>query len=287
MNLPLLSIITSTYNSEKTLPETIDSIINQTYKNIEYIIVDGGSKDNTLDIISETEQRFKEKDITFKWISEKDKGIYDAWNKALKFVSGDWIAFIGSDDFYKNTNVFQNTLPHLEKALKDNCKYVYGRIEHVNQEKKFVEITGRPWLVLKKRFTYTMNLPHSGCFHHKKLFSKHGNYDSSFRIVGDYEFLLREFKDERNNAYFVDNIFTVMREGGVSGSLENRLTIIKENHKARKLNNVTTFSKELFLWEVRVRLIIIFTKIFGSTSAARLADFYRKVMLGKQKRWSV
>lgn len=286
MSLPLISVITSTFNSDKTLLETIGSVINQTYKNIEYIIIDGGSNDNTLNIIQTAEQRFKEKGVIFKWISETDKGIYDAWNKALKLVSGEWIAFIGSDDFFKNTNVFKDTIPHLEKAIAKNCKYVYGKVEHVNQEKKLIEISGKPWSFHKKRFTYTMNLPHSGCFHHKKLFSKYGNYDASFKIVGDYEFLLREFKDKRNNAYFVDNVFTVMREGGVSASLENRLTIIKENHKARKLNNITSFSKELFFWEVRVRLIFIFTKIFGNKSAARLADFYRKVVLGKQKRWT-
>ena len=80
---------------------------------------------------------------------------------------------------------------------------------------------------------------------------------------------------------------SIMREGGVSASLDNRLIVIKENHKARKLNNISTFSKELFFWEIRVRGIFIIMKIFGNKSAAKLADSYRKIVLRKQKRWSV
>ena len=132
-----------------------------------------------------------------------------------------------------------------------------------------------------------MNLGHSGCFHHKNLFTKHGNFDDSFKIVGDYEFLLREFKNPNNNAFFVDKSLIIMREGGVSASLDNRLTIVKENHKARKINGITAFSKELFFWELRVRGIVFITKIFGVDFAAKAADFYRKVFLKKQKRWSV
>lgn len=287
MQKPLISIITSTFNSEKTLLDTIDSIVNQTYKNIEYIVIDGNSNDRTVSLLKSVEHKFKEQEIFFKWISEPDNGIYDAWNKALKLVSGEWVVFIGSDDYFKNNNIFCETIPHLIKAAEENCNYVYGKVEHVNIEKKLIEVSGKQWNLQKKRFTYTMNLPHSGCFHNKNLFLKHGNYNNSFKIVGDYEFLLRELKDKNNNAYFVDKVFTVMREGGVSASLNNRLTIIKENHKARKLNNITTFSKELFFWEIRVRAIFFLTKLFGSNSAAKLADFYRKIVLGKQKRWSV
>ncbi|WP_339660425.1 glycosyltransferase family 2 protein [uncultured Polaribacter sp.] len=287
MHLPLISIITSTFNSDKTLLDTIDSILNQTYKNIEYIVVDGNSTDKTVEILKSVEHKFKEKEISFNWISEPDKGIYDAWNKALNLVTGEWIAFIGSDDYFKNKNVFSETIPYLKKAVKESCNYVYGVTEHIDKEDKLIEVSGKPWDVQKERFPYTMNLPHSGCFHHKKLFLKHGFYNDSFKIVGDYEFLLRELKDKNNKAYFVDKVFTVMREGGVSASLDNRLIVIKENHKARKLNNISTFSKELFFWEIRVRGIFIIMKIFGNKSAAKLADSYRKIVLRKQKRWSV
>ena len=287
MKRPLISIITSTYNSAKTLNDTLVSVLNQTYSNIEYIIVDGASTDGTVEILKAQQQQFKNNNIRFKWISEPDTGIYNAWNKALKMIAGDWVVFIGSDDYFKNNTVFEEMLPFLNQSEENGCNYVYGKIEHVDKNEQLIEVAGKPWSLQKKRFTYTMNLGHSGCFHHKNLFTKHGNFDDSFKIVGDYEFLLREFKTPNNNAFFVDKSLIIMREGGVSASLDNRLTIVKENHKARKLNGITAFSKELFFWELRVRGIVFITKIFGVDFAAKAADFYRKVFLKKQKRWSV
>lgn len=287
MKKPLLSIITSTFNSDETLDETILSVLNQTYQNIEYIIIDGNSSDNTVSIIKKSERKFKEKNIPFFWISEPDKGIYDAWNKGLKKVSGEWIGFIGSDDYFKDNNVLSNMQLYLVKAKEENCNYVYGKIEHVSKTKELIEVTGDSWNKQKRRFLFTMNLPHTGCLHHKSLFEKHGNFNASFKIVGDYEFLIREFKDNKNNAFFVNRVITVMREGGVSASLKNRKIIVKENHKARKLNGITTFSRELFFWDLRVKVITIITKIFGENFAAKSADIYRKLILRKDKRWSV
>jgi len=286
MKTPLITIITSTFNSANTLRDTIVSVISQTYQNIEYIIVDGGSTDGTVNIIESYNDELKEEKIIFKWKSEPDTGIYNAWNKALKMVTGDWIVFIGSDDYFKSITLFEEMIPYLNSSFNLNNRFVYGKTEHVSLSGELVEIAGKPWSIQKKRFTHLMNLGHSGCFHHKDLFKKHGNFDESFEIAGDYEFLLRELKEPENKAFFVDKIFVVMREGGVSANLKNRLKVVKENQKARKLNGITTFSKELFFWEIRVRIILIFSKIFGKNSAAKLADMYRKV-LGKKKRWSV
>ncbi len=285
MSNPKISIITSTYNSGKTLKDTIDSILNQTYHNIEYIIVDGKSSDDTVEIIKSSATKFKEKNISFKWISEPDTGIYNAWNKALKRVSGDWIVFIGSDDYFINEKVFEQTVPTLKKVIKNNKRFVYGKIEHVNQQKQKIEESGKPWEEQKNRFTYTMNIGHSGSFQHMSLFEEHGGFNETFKIVGDYEFLLREYKNPKNDAFFLNKLLIVMREGGVSASLKNRLILVKENQKARKLNGITSFSKELFFWEIRVRVILFFSKLLGENFAAKLADFYRK-LLGKEKRWS-
>lgn len=286
-NEPLISIITATFNSENTLFDTISSILNQTYNNIEYVIIDGKSNDKTISIIKNSEKLFKEKNINFRWISESDKGIYDAWNKGLKLCSGEWIIFIGSDDYFKDINVISKIKPYLSIAKSQNCNYVYGKIEHVSGKNELIEISGKPWAEQKKRFLYTMNLPHTGCLHHKSLFEKHGDFNDSFKIVGDYEFLIRELKDPNNSAFFIDLVFAVMREGGVSASLKNRKVIVNENHKARKLNGINFFSKELFFWELRVRIIMILTKIFGENFAAISADYYRKIILKKDKRWSI
>lgn len=286
MESPKISIITSTFNSDKTLRDTIESVLNQTYHNLEYIIVDGNSTDTTVKIIKSFEELFKEKKIEFKWISEPDTGIFNAWNKALKMISGEWVVFIGSDDYFKRNTTLEEIIPNLKIALEQNCRFVYGKIEHVNSLKQKIEETGKPWIEQKKRFTFTMNIGHSGSFQHKSLFEDYGEFNESFKIVGDYEFLLRELKNTENNAFYLDITVIVMREGGVSANLKNRLTLVQENKKARRLNGITSFSKELFFWEIRIRVILFFSKLFGESFAAKLADLHRKI-LGKEKRWSV
>ncbi|MGB5364344.1 MAG: glycosyltransferase family 2 protein [Aureibaculum sp.] len=286
MKNPLISIITACFNSESTIRDTIESVLNQTYNNIEYIIIDGDSTDETVSIIKSYEGNFKEKGIVYKWISEQDKGIYDAFNKGLRILNGEWVVFIGSDDYFKNNKLIKEILPILKQSEMQKRYYVYGKIEHVSMNNVLIEVAGKPWPLQKKRFTYTMNIGHSGCFHHINLFRKHGKFNETFKIAGDYEFLLREYKDGSNNAIFIDKSFIVMREGGISGSLGNRMALIRENYKARKLNGITTFSKELFFWELRVRGLIFIRGIFGENFAAKLADLYRKLCLGKKKRWS-
>ena len=105
--IPFFTVITASFNSEKTIDKTIESLLNQNYTNFEYIIIDGNSKDSTLEIIKSFEQKFKEKNITYKFISEPDKGIYDAWNKGIKLSDGEWISFLGSDDYYTDNTVFE------------------------------------------------------------------------------------------------------------------------------------------------------------------------------------
>lgn len=287
MKKPLISIITACFNNENTINDTIESILNQTYTNLAYILVDGSSSDSTVSIIKSYERKFQEKKIQYKWISEPDNGIYDAWNKGLERATGDWIVFIGGDDYFKSNSSIQETVPFLNRYRESNCNFFYGKIEHINKNGGLVEISGKPWQNQKNKFKKMMNIGHSGSFHHKSLFSIHGNFDSTFQIAGDFEFLLREFKNQANNAYFVNKILIVMREGGISATLSNRLVLIKESRKARKLNGLTNFSKELFFWELKVRVILLLKFFFGQYFASLIADYYRKIFLGKQKRWNV
>lgn len=274
-----ISIITSVYNGESYLEETILSVLKQSYDNIEYVIIDGNSTDRSVDIIKKYEDKLKF------WSSEPDKGIYDAWNKALKHVAGDWIVFIGADDYWKTNDVIHKMIPSLIQAERENINYVYGKIEHISLKGELVEVSGKPWTEQKNRFPYIMNIGHSGSFHHNSLFTMHGNFNDTFKITGDYEFLLREFKDSNKNALFVDQVTLRMREGGVSASLNNRYKVVKESKRARKLNGITLFSKELAFWELRIIFIKILSSIFGENFASKIADLYRS-LLGKQKRWS-
>ena len=281
----MISIITACYNSEKTISDTIKSILNQNEVDLEYIIVDGNSTDSTVEIIKSFENNFIDKGIRYSWISEPDSGVYDAWNKALNFVTGEWIVFIGADDYFINNEVFNFILPHLNTAIEENIRYVYGKINHINDNNELIEVSGKPWLGQKPRLTYHMNIGHSGSFHHVSLFNDYGKFDSSFKIAGDYDFLLREFKDIKRDALFMDKEILVMREGGISSSLYNRLQLVKESKKARKNNKINDFSIEIFTWEIRVRGIIVLSKLFGENFSSKLADFYR-LLQGKDKRWS-
>ena len=105
MGVPLVSIITVCFNSEKTIQKTIQSLLNQSVTGFEYILVDGKSKDSTIEIIKSFENKFKEKGISYKWISEKDTGIYNAFNKGINLSKGKWISFLGSDDIYLKTAI--------------------------------------------------------------------------------------------------------------------------------------------------------------------------------------
>lgn len=285
MNNKFISVITASYNNEKTIGETIESVLNQTYNNIEYIIIDGASTDSTLEIIQSYDHLFKKTNIDFKYISEPDNGIYNAWNKALKLTKGEWIVFIGADDYFKHSMTIEKIVPVLNNAKENAIKYVYGKIEHISKNNHPVEIIGKPWQKQREKFTNIMNIGHSGSFNHRSLFEIYGNFNDEFKIAGDYEFLLREFKNKTRSAFFYDEITIVMREGGISGSLTNRLLLIRESYKAREINGINAFSLELFFWETKVRAMHIISKVIGYKKASNMADLYR-MALGKNKRWS-
>lgn len=137
-NTPLVTIITSTFNAVSELENSIKSVIAQSYPNVEYIIIDGGSTDGTLEIIKKYE-----KNISI-IISEKDNGIYDAWNKDLSLATGDWIAFLGADDEYLPDAIL-NYVNHIEKLNIDDLDYVSSKVELINSNNKFIRVIGSPW----------------------------------------------------------------------------------------------------------------------------------------------
>ena len=227
----MISVIVAVYNGDKTLQRCIDSVSDQTYPNKEIIIVDGGSTDGTLEIIRSNEDK-----VAY-WISEPDNGIYDAWNKALDYVSGDWICFLGSDDYLWKNDVFEEIAPHLFKAEFRNIRMVYGQVARVTQDGKIGCIDGFSWentwrsIVIDGICTFT----HQGMFHHRSLFELYGKFDDSFKIAGDYELLVRAFKDG-GDAIFIDGLIVAgMQTGGVTS---NCTKLVKETAKARQNNQL-------------------------------------------------
>ena len=204
---PLITIITVVFNGEQYLEETILSVINQPYDNVEYIIIDGGSTDGTLGIIQKYEHT-----IDY-WVSEKDKGIYDAWNKAVKLSCGEWISFLGADDSYT-----EDALKLYARYLlrMTNINYISSRV-NLKKNNHIVRVIGSKFneATIKKR----MNIAHVGSLHNRNLFKNNGLFSLDYNVVSDYEFFVRT--SQSINAGFLNEVTAIMRVGGASdGSAE-------------------------------------------------------------------
>ena len=228
---PLISVIVAVYNGAKTLQRCIDSVSNQTYLNKELIIIDGGSTDGTIDILMTNNDK-----IAY-WKSEPDNGIYHAWNKALGHASGDWICFLGSDDYLWRRSVFEEIMPHMIKAESQGIRVVYGQVARVTEDDEISCVDGYSWeytwrsIIIDGICTFT----HQGMFHHRSLFELYGRFDESFQIAGDYELLIRAFK-EGGDAYFINGLIVAgMQTGGVTSSC---IKLVKETARARQNNRL-------------------------------------------------
>lgn len=223
--VPFFTVITASFNSDKTIRKTIESLLNQSFTNFEFLLIDGKSTDITVEIIKSFEPEFKEKKITYKWISEKDTGIYNAFNKGVKLAKGNWISFLGSDDFYKENalKLYYNAITASKKSI-DLC---YSNVQVVDEEKNVSVLNGTwNWAIFKKYF----NIAHVGAFHNKDYFLKYGNFNETYKIAGDYELLLRANKDLK--VLKVDEITAYMSENGISNN--QVLKVFKEAFKAKK-----------------------------------------------------
>jgi glycosyltransferase len=226
-----ISIITVCFNSAKTIEDTIRSILSQNYKEIEYIIVDGGSTDGTLDIL----KRYS--DQIHKYISGPDNGIYDAMNKGIKLATGDIIGFLCSDDFYADENVIRQIVEVIRANNTDCC---YGDLEYVagNSINKVVRRwKSRPYQ--EGLFEKGWHPPHPTFFVKKCIFDKYGGFDLDYDIGADYELMLRFLKKYNISSCYVPKVFVKMRTGGKSN--KNLWQIIKANiecFKAWKRNGL-------------------------------------------------
>lgn len=235
---PLISIITPTFNSAGFLKDNIESVLSQTYPNIEHIIIDGGSTDGTVDIIKEYEGK-----ISY-WVSEKDFGIADAFNKGLKASRGEYIQFLNSDDWLADKSVIEEVVEALEN--NNNPLLLYGCVEMVDRS------TGANLWRAGKEFSLKglilrMTIPHQALFTKREFFDRYGCFDPDLRYSMDYEILLRSLP--LLQAVWLNRTIVMMREGGASRS--NRGKTILEAARAQVRHGVrsslTAYSLALFL----------------------------------------
>lgn len=262
-----ISIITVTYNSGATLQRCIDSVFYQSYKNKEHIIIDGGSKDETIDII------LKNLDKIDKWISEKDDGIFDAINKGIKLATGDVIGLLHSDDFYPKNNV----LDKIAKTFNEKSKFfyssfheknyfydypdcVYSDLVYINKNgdsyngenifklKNDIKII-RYWKTHKEKFSNNLDLkkliklgwmpPHPTLFVRKELFEKYGFYRTDLKIASDYEMILRLFYNSNLKIKYIPEVLYYMSIGGSSNkSIKNMIKKSSEDYYSIKLYKI-------------------------------------------------
>jgi len=239
-----VSIITICYNSEKTIADTIQSVLSQTYNDVEYIIVDGASTDSTLEIVKSFGKQITQ------LISEPDKGIYDAMNKGVSMASGELIGILNSDDFYTNSDVLEQVVKQL---MKSNTDALYGNLLYVDQSN--TNKVKRRWVsgrYKREKFKWGWMPPHPAFFVKKSVYDNYGNYTLELKSSADYEFMLRVLYKHRISCSYLPQIITKMRVGGQSNaSLSNRLKANTEDRNAWRLNGLKPFFFTLHLKPIR------------------------------------
>lgn len=227
-----ISILTVCYNSGFTIRDAIESVIAQDYPNIEYIIVDGGSNDDTKSIIDSYSHHIS------KYMSEPDGGIYDAMNKAIKMASGDVIGLLNSDDFYHHPQVVSNIAECFNNQT--NTDIVYGNISYVHQQdtdKVIRTVKSKPYY--STFFEDGEIVPHPTFFVRRKVYEQLGDYDLNFKFAADYEYTLRALKVHQFKAYYLDRFFVKMRMGGATTqNISNMLKVNQEILRAFKKNKL-------------------------------------------------
>lgn len=235
-----ISIITVTYNSSATLEETLLSVINQTYKDIEYIIVDGKSTDDTLKIVD------KYKDKITKIVSEKDHGLYHALNKGIEMSTGDVIGILHSDDFYIDNQVIEK---YASTFLKNNSDAVYSDLYYV--DKLNTDKIIRKWKSGEYSIRSFINgwmPPHPTFFVRKEIYKKLGKFNTDFKSAADYELMLRFIEKNKISISYLPEYTVKMRVGGKSNvSVQNRVNANLEDRKAWELNGLKPRFYTLYL----------------------------------------
>jgi glycosyltransferase involved in cell wall biosynthesis len=267
---PLITFVVAVFNASKTLSQCLSSVTQQTCKDFELVVVDGGSTDGSLDILQTQAGHFSY------WTSEPDDGVYDAWNKALRHARGDWICFLGADDYLWNSGVVQHLSETLSK-LPDQTSIAYGKIILLDRDGKPMFELGKPWDELAAQFKKKMCLPHPAVLHRRRLFDAFGGFDPAFRIAGDYEFLLRSMKGQAPH-FLGDLVVTAMRPGGLSSNPANTIRGLNEAYRAQKKNGQKVlWLPRLMAW-VRVYVRLLVMRIFGARATSVLLDWGRSCM---------
>ena len=262
-----ITIITVSYNSDRTINDTIKSVLKQSYADIEYIIIDGNSQDKTLDIIKSYQADFNGR---LKYISEPDKGIYDAMNKGINLSSGDLIGILNCDDMYLNKNSIKEVVTQI---IKTNTDSIYTDLIIVDQFNSSKIIRTCTYSKFKLgMFSNGWHPPHPTFFVKKEIYNKYGVFDLAFKISSDFDFMMRILEVNCISTTYLPLKTIQMRNGGLStSSLKNIFLSQKECLESFKKNNIeikffsyflNKYFHKLLQYNIQGLLIDLFSKIF-------------------------
>jgi glycosyltransferase involved in cell wall biosynthesis len=275
MTEPMISIVVAVKNGARTLQRCIDSLRSQTYRHRELIVVDARSTDGTTEILD------RNADAIAWRVSESDTGIYQAWNKGLRHVQGDWICFLGADDYFWDSSALEAVAPQLRGA-SPGARIVYGQVALVNSAGHMLAIFGRPWPEMRHAVLAgdALNI-HQATFHHKSLFGDYSYFDESFQIAGDYEFLIRELPKE--NALYIPRLVAAMEHGGISSNPVTKVETIREIMRAMAMHGLKP-GIDLRVASARAVVHAGLYRVVGPRMSAAIADSYRR-LVRKQPLW--
>jgi glycosyltransferase len=226
-----ISIVTPTYNSQETIVHTLASLKRQNYRNLQHILIDGGSTDNTFEL---ARKYALQESIC---ISEPDTGVYSALNKGIGLADGDIIGFLHSDDVFASNDIL---FTMADKFTDKKCEVVYGDLEYVH-EKEVTKVV-RKWRTRefkKNWFRFGWMPPHPSVFVRKDVYQRFGLFDESYKISGDYEFLLRIMLSNNVDAFYLDKTIVSMRLGGISNrSIRNLFEKTLEDMRAMRVHGL-------------------------------------------------
>jgi glycosyltransferase involved in cell wall biosynthesis len=235
-----VSIITVVYNGASTLRSCIDSVLSQDYQSIEYIVVDGNSTDGTIDLVRSYGNRIE------KFVSEPDRGIYDAMNKGLKLATGDIVGILNADDFYSSREVISSIVDAMKNNMADA---VYGDLVYVDAVQN--DVVKRSWksgVYKTGAFLNGWMPPHPTFFLKRSLYEQHGLFRLDMGSAADYELMLRMIHKFGIKLAYVPKVLVKMRAGGVSNSsLKNRIRANQNDRKAWEINGLKPYFFTLWL----------------------------------------
>lgn len=237
-----ISLITVTYNSAETLCDTLQSVLNQTFKDIDYIIVDGASKDSTMDIVKEFEPKFEGR---LRWLSEPDKGIYDAMNKGVMMAQGEIVGILNSDDFFASNDILEK----VNAAFKENPDVdgVYADVRYVgwNDTGKTVRMfSGKDFK--REKLCWGKMPPHPSFYVKRECYDKFGLYSLDYPICADYDMFVKMIWMGNINTLYINDVFVNMRNGGTSSNgIKVHRKIMRERMRCvREHNMPSNFFKQ-------------------------------------------